>query len=75
MKPGPNETIFTKLIKELLKTLKQNTITLGNVEFWIDKDGPWKNLLAYSIPTAYWDKDSITKDLTKLVQDLKIEKI
>ncbi len=39
-------------------------IRLGNVEFWIDADGPWAGQLSFSIPTSYWDKKRVAADLT-----------
>jgi hypothetical protein len=39
-------------------------IRLGNVEFWIDADGPWAGKLSFSIPTSQWDKTALSRDLT-----------
>lgn len=29
--------------------------TLGNCDFWVDADGPWADVLSYSIPTSRWE--------------------
>ena len=43
-------------------------IRLGNVEFWIDADGPWANRLSFSIPTSQWDTKQVSADLAKALQ-------
>jgi len=45
----------------------ENASRIGNVEFWIDADGPWANKLSFSIPPSQWDIKRITADLTKLL--------
>lgn len=40
-------------------------IRLGNVEFWIDAEGPWAGKLSFSIPTSQWDTKRITDDLVR----------
>ncbi len=54
---------FTELVKQVLKMLELDAIKLGNVEFWVDTDGPWKGELAYSIPVLQWNLEEIKKDL------------
>jgi hypothetical protein len=41
-------------------------IRLGNVEFWIDADGPWANQLSFSIPTSQWV--GVAADLAKAMR-------
>lgn len=44
-------------------------VRLGNVEFWIDSEGPWAGKLSHSIPTSQWDSAKVSSDLTaKLVE-------
>lgn len=44
-------------------------VRLGNVEFWIDADGPWAGQLSHSIPTSQWDINRIAADLqAKLIE-------
>lgn len=38
-------------------------VRLGNVEFWIDADGPWAGKLSFSIPTSQWNKEAVSRDL------------
>ena len=59
---------YSQIVKKCLSHLKLNKITLGNVEFWIDKED-----FCYSIPTSQWDQKSINDDLTKIIIDNQIE--
>ena len=44
-------------------------VRLGNVEFWIDSDGPWVGKLTFSIPTSQWDTAALSRDLqAKLIE-------
>jgi hypothetical protein len=44
-------------------------VKLGNVEFWIDADGPWAGKLSFSIPTSQWDHAALARDLqAKLIE-------
>ena len=44
-------------------------VRLGNVEFWIDADGPWVGKLSFSIPTSQWDTAALSRDLqAKLIE-------
>jgi hypothetical protein len=54
---------FENLVKNVLKMLELDAIKLGNVEFWVDREGPWKGQLAYSVPVLAWDLESVKKDL------------
>lgn len=44
-----------------------NPVTFGNVQFWIDADGPWKGQLSYSTPVANWNREAITNDAVEAV--------
>lgn len=44
-------------------------VRLGNVEFWIDSEGPWAGQLSHSISTSQWDTAKVASDLqTKLIE-------
>ena len=53
---------FKEAIKYLLHTYNVNEIKIGNVTFWVDNDGPWKDQLSFDIPTDKWNKEEIAKD-------------
>ena len=38
---------------------------IGNVEFWKDNNGNW----CYDIPVKQWDQESITKDITRKLEN------
>jgi hypothetical protein len=38
---------------------------IGNVDFWIDLEGRFKNQLAYDLPIYRWDTQKIADDLMK----------
>lgn len=40
------------------------TVTLGNVDFWVDSEGPWADQLSFSLPINAWDVPAISRDLT-----------
>jgi len=44
-------------------------VRLGNVEFWIDADGPWAGKLSFSIPTSQWDKARVSADLAAKLRE------
>lgn len=43
---------FKRLVLRVLEDKK--SVTLGNVEFWVDVDGPWAGQLSYLCPTPRW---------------------
>lgn len=47
-------------------------VRLGNVEFWIDSEGPWAGKLSHSIPTSQWDTPRVAADLTARLMEAKI---
>ncbi len=40
----------------------------GNVEVWIDINGPWKDQLSFGIPTDQWDMPSFNADLVTAIK-------
>jgi hypothetical protein len=53
---------FDELVRAVLVEGRRN---LGNVEFWVDADGPWAGSLSYSLPTNQWV--GVGKDLSEAV--------
>ncbi len=43
-------------------------VTLGNVHFWVDVNGPWTGELSYSIPVSGWDLTAIKADLQARIE-------
>ena len=46
--------------------IEANSITLGNIKFWVDVTGLWANELAYSIPTSQWDINALVDAMDAL---------
>ncbi len=62
------QTIDPELARQTFEGLVRaamvdNRVVLGNVEFWIDPDGPWKGQLSFSIQSNRWDVPAIQRDL------------
>jgi len=57
---------FFELIEPIIRA-NNNKIKLGNVEFWIDQDGPWQGETSYNLPACKWDHDAIAKDVAELI--------
>lgn len=47
-------------------------VTLGNVGFWIDADGPWKGQLSFSHPIERWDLTAVKRDLTARLTEVAV---
>lgn len=52
---------FAALVRRIMQP---GGVRLGNVEFWVDDDGPWAGRLSYDTPTDRWDVPAITDDLS-----------
>lgn len=59
--------MYEQLAKLMLAT-EASPLVLGNVEFWIDADGPWAGVLAYSTPTGRWDVLAISQSVLELTR-------
>lgn len=42
--------------------------TFGNVECWIDTEGPWAGRVSYSLPTSQWDRKAFNADLVTAIE-------
>jgi hypothetical protein len=58
------------LIEPVIRAAHGDRVTLGNVEFWIDADGPWVGQLSYSIPANEWDRVAVQTDLMQRLQPI-----
>ncbi len=70
---------WEKTLISFINTQKPNTkgekhLQLGNVDFWVDSEGPWAGQLSSSIPNEQWDVDAIAADYAKIVGSIKLSK-
>jgi hypothetical protein len=62
-----NMNLFNELAKLMMAT-EASPLVLGNVEFWIDADGPWKDQLSYSPDTPKWDTKAMGESVAQLAK-------
>lgn len=55
---------FDELVMSVIKANYPASVTLGGTEFWIDSEGPWKDVLSYDKPMVAWNMNAIKRDLT-----------
>lgn len=53
-------------LARLMMATEASPLVLGNVEFWIDTNGPWAGVLSYSLPTGQWDVLKISQSVLEL---------
>lgn len=58
--PEVARATFEQMVKD---AMVNGRVHLGNVEFWIDSDGPWAGQLSFDKPSNLWDVPAIQRDL------------
>lgn len=59
--------LYTALTLFMLVT-EGTPLQLGNVEFWIDPNGPWAGQLSFSIPTGQWSPNAMGESVAQLAK-------
>lgn len=62
---GLAQEIFDAMVRGVMV---DNRIVLGNVEFWVDAEGPWAGKLSFDKPNSEWDMKALTTDLAEMVR-------
>lgn len=57
--------MYEQLAKLMMAT-EASPLRLGNVEFWIDVDGPWAGVLSFSVPTGKWNVQALAQSVLEL---------
>lgn len=57
--------MYAQLAKLMMAT-EATPLVLGNVEFWIDANGPWAGVLSFSAPTGKWNVQAIAQSVAEL---------
>ena len=62
--------VYGDFIGSLFKAMAP--VKLGNVEFWVDSQGPWAGELSYDTESDNWDQAAIMRDMNSILGGMQL---